>query len=1000
MAEWFKNICLSPFKYGLNKVNYIAINAITVLFNLYGKRLLKIDMDNIIKKNECVEDRDNFYLHPLQLKEIEQIVGLNVIKIDNGTINDIVISVPWKAMLSEPTFITISSISLKLSLSKNINSIYFSALENSNSYFGINNKNINENQDLLNTYKEINGMLTKYFNRINLKIDLIECVLIDHFKIVIHNLEYVNGAINVDKIIVCSLDKENHKLIEVNKLNFIIESDADGQVSGNSKLSVNELVIDPFVVDYLPNFYTDNSKSNFDLDVSINTLRMDKIMAKEILFCINPNHLVVKKLSYLDIDDILLLRKINTDKNLFVFDIDKNICSFEQQLQLKLGSISELIDWITYFNNVIDTATKRMIVMSIDELPAKKQFYINNVGVNVIYGDDPFNIQIKQISTGNNVILNDVNIQHNDIDGIVDSIVIEENGEVTLQGAIIQSNKFSIVSNTTKIIKTNTKLDLLFVEADTTGITEIVNFVTSMIDKFSTPSKEETKLISQGESMISQEEPSNIIVPVTINPFMVNLLIRQSNINFKHEHFNFKILVSKADVCITTKSANHVIGEVLMNNYLILKLCAKHLSSTSFLVESLKIYMDPEIFDQMNYLFGTLTPESSSNFEPTVEISEEGLEQLRNALSKSMVSTNISNFENIINNTTNTIIENHSVKISQPTALQILNSPNIKLLSQSFTNLRDILIDNYVIDSQQHHKPNMRILVQSVHLFLFDKLSARNKNIKNDIAFLCFILKDIDFMKIEQLPNRNEPSVLLANEPIVHIINTRTHTKIKQKYILKINTGAIIDITCQNPEWKYFVKFSNDNMLNATAIMYDDVLRANINLSSLSTNIREETLLRILAFFSNSHHAPKNSNPIFIEYFNINGINVTVNYLPLVLRQVSGSADSFALKNFKIVLTPQIITQVNGLDKLINIMGEHWKKDVNPNNILQFLPNIQIIQPYATPIVRFIQLTTKYFKHAKNKKKIRAITKNLNRGANMITGFVKHGIDHVWELFN
>ena len=96
---------------------------ISIFFNLYGKRLLKIDDDKIIKKNECKDDKDIFYFYPLTIKQIEQNVGLNLITILSGTINDLILSVPWKAILTDPTLIEIDNIKLVTTFNENMESI-------------------------------------------------------------------------------------------------------------------------------------------------------------------------------------------------------------------------------------------------------------------------------------------------------------------------------------------------------------------------------------------------------------------------------------------------------------------------------------------------------------------------------------------------------------------------------------------------------------------------------------------------------------------------------------------------------------------------------------------------------------------------------------------------------------------------------------------------------------------------------------------------------------
>jgi hypothetical protein len=1020
MAEWLKNVCLGPFKYGLNKANIVAVKAISLIFNLYGKRLLNMDTDKIIMKNECDNDRDNFYLYPLHLKQIEQDIGLNLMKIESGIINDLVISVPWKAILSEPTLISISNINLITSFSQNTNSIYLSTLENTNSYFATSNMT-RENQDLLNAYKEINVLLTDYFNKINIEIKLIEIVLLNHFKIVMHGINYNNNSINIEKIYLFPLtgfpiDAIENKLVEINKIKFNVKE---------FLLDIHEIIINPKVVGFIPNFYTNNSKNNFMFKISVNIFRMDKILIKEIELDIDQDNLIVKKLLYLHINDILIFKETSvwnvtsscsdpeliprgeiSNNNLLLFDFKSNICSFEKNLNIKIGSVPDLVDWLKDFYVVINSMTDKLIVVSLDESVKKNPLHIINITTNFVYGDDIFDIFINTICIDDEIKLNNVKIMYDDKIGIFNNILFEKNS-VILLNSVVKSKEFDMISKLTKIIKEPSNLDIYFDSANVSNIIQIVNFITFMIEKFIPKSNEpieSVQLLSEEQNdfdlLASTTDLSEMLILMDkedeiLKPLMVNIIVRDSNIFSKHENIDFNVFVINGNICVTTKSATNVIADILMNGYLIARLDSKYVSTESILINSLHIFIDPEIFDQFNYLFGTLTPETSDEIEEEIEISVEGLKQLREALSRSIISKSVIDLENTLSKSTNNILQNNTIIKSPHIITKIFNSPSMIMLATSFANLRDIIIDEYSVEPTEEKDVKLELFINSFHIYFFDKLVKYGSGIKSDVAFLCVVIKEINLKKkIECVVEEND-------KPFIRIIEYgNPKTKNRERYTLKIKTGAIIDVACNDPEWKYFVKFPNNNMLDANIILHGDFVRANIIVGPLTTNIREETLFRLLAFFSNSHHVPKNNNSIYIEYFNISSIDISVNYYPLILKQIGMDSNAFTLKDFKIRLTSQSVSCIDGFDKLISIIGTRWKDDVNPNNILQFVPNIKIIHPYATPIAQFLQLTTRYFKNAKNKKKIRSITKNINHGADIVSSLIKYGVNHVWEYFN
>lgn len=206
---------------------------------------------------------------------------------------------------------------------------------------------------------------------------------------------------------------------------------------------------------------------------------------------------------------------------------------------------------------------------------------------------------------------------------------------------------------------------------------------------------------------------------------------------------------------------------------------------------------------------------------------------------------------------------------------------------------------------------------------------------------------------------------------------------------------------------------SNKNLMDADVMIHGDTCKININVAPFTANIREETLFRLLAFFSNSHKLPslshkaqigsdapdptKNNNLMYIEYFNICPININLNYYPLIVKDIGSNI--LTIKDYKVNLSSQTIRSVSGFDKLITFVSDKWKSDVNPNNILQFIPNIKVIQPYATPIVRIFNLTSRYFRKSQNKKKIRGITKGINKGISIVSNIMKTGIENIWDIF-
>lgn len=1012
MAEWLKNICLSPFKYGIDKANLIAIKTISMIFNLYGSRLLKMDIDKIIKSNECIGDNDIFYIYPLLLKELEQELGLNIIKIDEGIINGLVISVPWKTMLIDATQINVSDISIKISFVQNENSIHISSLENTNSYFSDKQLDNNDN-DLLQTYKEIRDLLLQYFNKINCKIGSLEIILSQHFKIMVKNIEYFNNTITIENVTIYA-EKEDTKMASVSELVYNIEK---------NHLFIQELDINPQLVDFLPEYYTENEQFVFSFNISVALFTMNELNIKDLWLTITDKNISIQSLASININNILFLKCEQESFNLtateepraiLIYDKKTNNIHLNKILCLKIGNINEFFLWTNNVRNLVNKFADKIIVIDLDEnsgqlcashLDSDSNLIINNASATIIYGDDIFNISFSKIFLAKENILTNIEIDYNNVRGefgmikFYSSLPPEKEGNIfEFVDSIITSNNFKLVSKMSLITKKTDSVTILFDTTNANNIAQLVEFVTGIIDKF-TPHDNTTNnksafvekrnsiqsieidlldstndlsatlaLIKEDENLDNNEQ----------NPYMVNLELQNCCMYIDHEKTNFELIVDHCDICVTTKNATNISANILMDGYLIARIDATEISANYNLIESLKIFIDPENFDKINYLLGTLSSDPTSVSNEEIDVPEEFHEQLENTLSKSIISSSLTDLENKITLQTN-IIKNSLVcnEIED-----IVSFPFLKILEKSCTDLRKVLIDDYQTKNPEIESQSSEIFVKSFQIYLFDELTNYYSPTKSPTAFLCAIFKEIEFKKI-----------------IVKIKDEKERkNKFKTKYTFNIKTGAIIDTCCNNPEWKYFVKFCNGNVLAANVSFFENVFRININVHPIKTNIREETLLRLLAFFSNSHHTPKNSDPVLIGRFMISPINILVNYYPIILKDTG--MEVLTLKDFKLVLSSQILENVEGLDKLLDIMGTKWKEEVNPENIFQFLPNVKIIQPYAEPLMNFISVITKYFKNSQNKKTIRNLTKNISQGTSLVASMIKNGIGHVWELFH
>lgn len=972
MTTWLKNILYKPVQYGLEGANFLATKVISIILNMYGNKLLKTNNDQIIEKNECIGDRNIFYFYPLQLKPLEQDARLNLVKINNGIISGLVISVPWKSLLTEPTYLTVEHIKLGITIVQNTEK-NLNTSENTNSYFQLNQTKIVENENLLDMFHEINNLLKQYFNTVYTEIKTIE-LLVENLQVIVDNILYQNGTIKIDKIKV--VDTNGKILLDLSKISYAFEQNL---------LTTEEVQLMSKIIEFMPTFYVDNSKTNFQINLSINSLKMDKLSAKSIHIGMMSDIILIKNLSNLIIDDLMIFHENpHFDNNLLIFD--DNVMLFEKSFYLKIGDTELLTAWFKEFRELIAAGTKKIINVEKTFNDENKKFHIKNINSRIIYGDDLFELIIDDITISEHQILSKVKLVHNQVMAVFDNILIVENGGIVLCKSMLLSKDFGIVADEVKIIRYENNMDIYFNYAKVKNLILIIDFVTNMINKFSKVDNDNDQQLDLSTSISNL---ATSLDKMNNEKLIVNLHIIESDISINYENINFDIVITHTTYNINEQCAIQSVAGIMMNGHLILKFNAEKLSKNDITINNLQVFLDPKLFDKLNYFFGTLTPESEDELvEDEISINEEGLKQLRAAFSNSMISYHIQDMEQILKNKTSKIIDVHQKEYQDNS---ILNIPTIKLLTVSFANLRTAINPPKNIPEEQSDEQKMTIVLHSCHIYLFDKLLLHDNN-RN--AFIIVTIKNILLEKTEEDTIEPIRAPIVIREP-----GLRPLPKRKVKYWLKVGTGAIIDIGCHDPDWRYFAKFSDHNILELAASIQGDRVNVNIMTTPICANIREETLVRLLAFFSNSHHTPKNSKQVIVENFTINDIYIVLNFYPLILKQVGIGSNIFTLKNLDIKLSGQNISYVDGFGNLLTIIGTKWKEEVNPDNLMQFIPNLKIIQPYAVPIVNLWHLISEYFKRAENKKKIRAITRNLNHGADMLSALIKHGINHVHEFF-
>lgn len=909
MTEWLKNICTSTFQYGLDKINQAATNVISIIFNTYGDRLFNLNQNKIIEKNESIDQKNIFYFYPLHLSENVQTFGSNTIKIKCGTINNLVLSIPWKSLLMDSTEIVAESVHLKISLEKTVHDLSVSMINHS--YFR-NSMIETDDQDLISVFVEIKAILCQYFSNLKLKINRLSIDLTNSFVIELEDITLTEDLLTVQKI---SIDE----LLLIS--NFVYQID-------QSKISIDKIKCCSDLVQHLPVIYLDNDQDQkMNIELNIGCLILDEIIINECSI-VNNNGLIIKNISSIVLDDVFYYENING--NNFLMSMESNIVTVGQLINVKIHQHHVLKNYFEKYQSKIRILQEKFVSNDISD---PSLMTVKNIKINLIYGDDCYFLTIKEIVINKNIQLKYIRCEYMNVVILIDCIDYCTNKTV-INKTSINGGNFSLDSQKIVFNEPNT---VEVINAKVVQVKELIDFV---------------KIFNATDNSDSDVSP--------VTPFYLNFV----NTSFcnKYENHQINIIIQKASVSVSDKSVENLYADISWDNCLLGKIDNASFTPERLEINEIIINLDPEIFDQINYVFGTLSKEKDDNY--TLNLSEEGINELRDALNRSVHKSSVIELKEDYQMISSDIISKFSC------------CKNLSL----FGKLSESLHSSFHLNQNR-----FRFVVKTVRCYLYNSMCDGQK------PFLCLMTKE---------------NTIVHNKKRYHT-NDHTHVKILEdnslqkpetldEYSVKIKSGNIYDLSSLNTRWKNFIKFSQDEMLDVSLIIHGNELNIDIRLSPVVAFIKEETLIKLLAFFSNNHHPPKKNNSIYIKRFFINKIDIALNYNPLILKKIGLETNKLTIRNFNFSLMQQEINYVDNLNILSSMIMEKIKSEFNPNSIIKFIPKVGIIEPYTSPVVDFFSLITKYFKYSQNKSKLRYLLKQNN----LIQTLIKFQIDKVSGWFS
>ena len=961
MNEWFKNICLTPLKFGLDKINSLAINSIALILESCANKIFKIDPnEKIINKIETHNNKNIFIFHPLQLKEFPINIDHNVIKIESGLINNMTISVPWKTILMETSNINIDNIDIIISISELKNNNSMSDISVLSTFLESSSSN---NSNLQDAHSEIKSLLTKYFGNINLNIEKINIVINKNLKIVASGIEYHNNLVKVTNILIYSNTNNNPHLYTdfrgtVDCTELLAKFDNISYNISLESIVVDVISIKSSIVDFLFLIYVDfYGKSKFNFNISCNNLKIDKLVINNLTLMIDQDKLLIEKLSSMYIDNVFILRPKINDNILLSFNYNDFECFFMQLIYLYIIDYNSLLLWLTKIKHIIANTCNKIIYVN-SRFETSKQnshtfkqslwehsqnnssFQLHTLQTSIIYKDNIVIIQINNISFDKTITMHKLVFEHNDTILNVNNLEINNDGLMHFMENELISKDFKITSVKTSVLYSKKQIKINLHNAEINNFIEIINYVTQICD--SCLLLEKNNITDLNSSTI--DFSSSLDNLSDDNNMKIILNISKSKLTTQFNNVNLLVLVKKIEICVNDYFANDIDLDFFIDNFLLAKICAQYCSKTKFIIDSVKINLTIEIIDKLNNLMSALLSTLENNNE------KKKIVDVNTSVEKNVNYVVIDQYEPI-----KTIIEHSHVKQSVNNSFRpkVVNNLKLHIINTTEPNI----INDYGDRGEQF---DLKIKIELLEINLYDLFEPSNKNNR---PFVRGIAKKITFTKIiDQIKKNSLPNIRIIQHPLLN------RPDIINNYQLEIDTGAIIDTFCVDPEWKYFIKFSQYNMLKMHIAKCGNIVNASIYLSLVTTNIREETLIRLYKFVTN---IPKNmnntDNQLLIEKFNINSIDLIFNYFPSILENMQTGSKIFTIKNHKIILSSLTLSYISSINKLFEIVSEKWSKDADFDNIIKFVPNIKIIEPYTKYIIDFIRSTIKFFKNIGDK---------------------------------
>ena len=751
----------------------------------------------------------------------------------------------------------------------------------------------NEN-NLVEILKKIKEMLFQYFKTIIFTINKITIEIINHDTITLTDIIINNNEYKINKI-----SFGEHFIVT----NFSFTSN-EKQI-----LSIDSCYLNTEIYSKIPEFYMEMSKSNLTLYCNIqNFIVNNLLLVKNIGMLFDNKQIFINHIGSIDIDEILS-GFIEPPKNLthpIIINQNNNSCKFNGSQIFSIFNRTKLKSFCEKIINHIKLINEKIIIIGDDQ--NKNDFKVENINLVIIENNTKYEIVIESMLSDhiNNIVL--ITDNGKTISKIIKFNPIIQCCSVELSQQL--GHDFNAkVDNLSIISNDNNQTILEFNNGKVNGLTSMIQYISSTINK----------LFPKNDD----NNDSQILINLKKINFIHKIVKPKTNMTPLIE-YNIDFYVVQSMINIKNIILNNTIINIYLNTQLILTIHSSHINETEIIVQSVKTQIDPKMFDNLNYIVGSLNNIDSDN---------------QQRMTNSVIAKNIDEFDSII------------------------NSFNKNSLSESFHVICSIIEDYKQSDD---FEKVLSLKVSTICVNIHDNLS------KLDNHFASIVVKDIDFKK--------------------HVNNNIC------KYGCKIKSLAIVDLKTTNPNQKYFLKnkFSNEIPFMRSLLTINDGYHSRITMSPLLFNINEETLMHMLSFLSDSYKYPFSDTKTNIKFvqFVVDNINITLNYYPMIMNK-----NIISLKNCELSLSRQDIMNQTSISIIMEIISNNWKKELKIFNMIQFIPNINVIQPIASPISNLYHFLEKYFGNPYNKRKLRDLISGISTGMSIGPTLIRKGFTKLIDFF-